>query len=66
VIASLAGQVERVKPGEVVVNVGSVGQPRDYDNRACFVVYDTEARAVEYVRVTYDIEAAAKKHPRSD
>ena len=44
-----------------IVSVGSVGQPRDYDNRACFVTYDTEARAVEYHRVPYDIEAAAKK-----
>ncbi len=44
-----------------IISVGSVGQPRDYDNRACFVVYDTEARAVEYIRVAYDIEAAAQR-----
>ena len=24
-----------------IISVGSVGQPRDYDNRACFVIYDT-------------------------
>jgi diadenosine tetraphosphatase ApaH/serine/threonine PP2A family protein phosphatase len=44
-----------------VVSVGSVGQPRDCDNRACFVVYDTEAREVEYHRVAYDIDTAAQK-----
>ncbi len=44
-----------------VVSVGSVGQPRDYDNRACFVTYDTDARVVEYRRVAYDIEAAAQR-----
>jgi diadenosine tetraphosphatase ApaH/serine/threonine PP2A family protein phosphatase len=38
-----------------------VGQPRDYDNRACCGLYDTETRRFEYVRVAYDIEAAARK-----
>jgi diadenosine tetraphosphatase ApaH/serine/threonine PP2A family protein phosphatase len=44
-----------------VISVGSVGQPRDCDNRACFVTYDTEERVVEYHRVTYDIESSAQK-----
>ena len=44
-----------------VVSVGSVGQPRDSDSRACFVTYDTEARVVEFHRVPYDIERAAQK-----
>jgi diadenosine tetraphosphatase ApaH/serine/threonine PP2A family protein phosphatase len=44
-----------------VVSVGSVGQPRDCDNRAGFVVYDTEERIVEYHRVAYDIESSAQK-----
>jgi diadenosine tetraphosphatase ApaH/serine/threonine PP2A family protein phosphatase len=44
-----------------VTSVGSVGQPRDYDNRACCVVYDSETRAVEYVRAEYDIETSAQK-----
>ncbi len=44
-----------------IISVGSVGQPRDYDNRACFVIHDTEARTVEYVRVEYDIERSAQK-----
>ena len=44
-----------------VVSVGSVGQPRDCDNRACFVTYDTDERVVEFHRVPYDIETSAQK-----
>lgn len=44
-----------------ICSVGSVGQPRDYDNRSCFVVYDTVAREVEYHRVEYDIEQSAQR-----
>jgi diadenosine tetraphosphatase ApaH/serine/threonine PP2A family protein phosphatase len=44
-----------------IVSVGSVGQPRDYDNRASFTVYDTETRRFEFKRVEYDIETAADK-----
>ena len=44
-----------------VISVGSVGQPRDCDNRAGFVVYDTDLRVVEFHRVAYDIETAAQK-----
>ncbi|NLE85079.1 MAG: metallophosphoesterase, partial [Myxococcales bacterium] len=44
-----------------IVSVGSVGQPRDYDNRASFVIYDSETRAFEFKRVEYDIETAADK-----
>ncbi len=44
-----------------IVSVGSVGQPRDYDNRAGFVVYDSRDRTVEYHRVAYDVQTAAQK-----
>jgi diadenosine tetraphosphatase ApaH/serine/threonine PP2A family protein phosphatase len=44
-----------------VISVGSVGQPRDGDNRACFVTYDTGRREVTYHRVPYDIESSAQK-----
>lgn len=46
---------------QYIITVGSVGQPRDYDNRACCGVFDTDARVFEYVRVEYDIESAARK-----
>lgn len=44
-----------------VVTVGSVGQPRDYDPRACAGLYDTESRTFEYVRVEYDVESQRQK-----
>ena len=43
------------------MTVGSVGQPLDYDNRACCTIYDTETRTLTYHRLTYDIEATVKK-----
>lgn len=43
-----------------VVNVGSVGQPRDRDTRACFCLFDAEQRAVEIRRVAYDVEASVR------
>jgi diadenosine tetraphosphatase ApaH/serine/threonine PP2A family protein phosphatase len=44
-----------------VVSVGSVGQPRDGDNRACLVIYDDARREVEFHRAAYDIETSAQK-----
>ena len=44
-----------------IVSIGSVGQPRDYDNRASFIIFDTEAKQFEFRRVEYDIETAADK-----
>ena len=44
-----------------IVSVGSVGQPRDYDNRASYTIYDTDERMFEFKRVAYDIDTAAQK-----
>ncbi len=49
------------KHRKYVITDGSVGQPRDYDNRACFTVFDTKTRVFEYHRVEYDIEKSARK-----
>jgi len=45
----------------LLVNVGSVGQPRDSDPRASFAIYDTETNRVRIVRIEYDIDKAANK-----
>lgn len=48
-----------LQPGlKYCVNVGSVGQPRDGDPRACYGIYDTEASIVIIKRVPYDVAAA--------
>lgn len=44
-----------------VVNVGSVGQPRDGDPRACYVLYDTDRAAIRYRRVPYGLAAARSR-----
>ena len=47
--------VFRVRPGHrFLVNVGSVGQPRDHDPRLSYGLFDTEAVTVEIVREHYD------------
>jgi diadenosine tetraphosphatase ApaH/serine/threonine PP2A family protein phosphatase len=38
-----------------LINPGSVGQPRDYDWRAAFAIYDSEERCVIFHRVPYDL-----------
>jgi predicted phosphodiesterase len=40
-----------------LINPGSIGQPRDRDPRASFVVYDDEDMTVEFHRVAYDVHA---------
>jgi predicted phosphodiesterase len=44
---------------KVMVNVGSVGQPRDGDRRSCYVTFDGEA--VVFRRVEYNVEETVKK-----
>lgn len=63
------GVVEQVPPGKfrlgpgerALLNPGSVGQPRDRDPDASYLVYDPSLREVEWVRVPYDIESARRK-----
>lgn len=43
------------------INIGSVGQPRDGDWRACYVIYDTQNHLVSFRRVAYDIALAQRK-----
>lgn len=44
-----------------IINVGSVGQPRDGDNRACLVIYDSEAKIVELKRIAYNFSVTQDK-----
>lgn len=43
------------------INVGSVGQPRDGDPRAAYVIYDMVNNIVELRRLPYDIQKTQKK-----
>jgi diadenosine tetraphosphatase ApaH/serine/threonine PP2A family protein phosphatase len=49
----------RLEPGKkYLVNDGSVGQPRDGDNRACYVEQDGDV--IHFRRVEYDVEKTAR------
>jgi len=49
-----------IKPdSRYLINAGSVGQPRDQDPRAAYVLMDDES--IEVVRVEYDIEATSRR-----
>jgi len=44
-----------------LVNVGSVGQPRDHDARAAYALWDAARGAIAIRRVPYDVDAARRK-----
>jgi diadenosine tetraphosphatase ApaH/serine/threonine PP2A family protein phosphatase len=54
-----AGDALDLSGGEWLVNPGSVGQPRDGDPRAAWLLLDTEGWRAEWRRTEYDIAGAA-------
>ena len=65
--AELTERYELPRGQKLMVNVGSVGQPRDQDPRSCYVVFDGES--IEFRRVDYDIErtvSAIEAEPELD
>lgn len=54
--------VSKLEDGsKYIINVGSVGQSRDGDPRACYVMYDSTHSVLRLKRIEYDIETAQKK-----
>jgi diadenosine tetraphosphatase ApaH/serine/threonine PP2A family protein phosphatase len=53
--------IELGEAAQAVMNVGSVGQPRDEDPRAAFGLFDDAARTLRVFRVPYDIEATVAR-----
>ena len=53
----------RFKIGDekLMVNVGSVGQPRDEDPRSCYVILDDRKQEIEFRRLEYDFETTIQK-----
>ncbi|HBL28170.1 MAG TPA: metallophosphoesterase [Acidobacteria bacterium] len=73
-IFSLEGRRLRVAPlkgdggtihlhpeGRYLLNPGSIGQPRDRDPRASYMIYDSRRRVVRWYRVPYPVGEAQKK-----
>lgn len=69
------GKIAAYTPGEgpvgldvdfrYAIGVGSVGQPRDDDPRACYVVYHPAAERVEFRRVAYDVPRAQARFKKA-
>jgi diadenosine tetraphosphatase ApaH/serine/threonine PP2A family protein phosphatase len=43
------------------VNPGAVGQPRDNNPKAAYVIYDMDERTIELRRCAYDVAATQRK-----
>jgi diadenosine tetraphosphatase ApaH/serine/threonine PP2A family protein phosphatase len=53
------GYIYKLGEGKMLCNVGSVGQPRDNDWRACYVLFDGES--IRFRRLEYDIDTTVRK-----
>ncbi len=54
------GHWEAPEEYRAIINPGGVGQPRDGDPRAAFMIYDTE-RGFDFYRIPYDLEKTQEK-----
>lgn len=57
----MVGKYPLSRENRYLINVGSIGQPRDHDSRLGYMIFDEDEFSVELVRLNYDIETAAGK-----
>jgi putative phosphoesterase len=55
-----------VQENRYIINVGSVGQPRDGNWKLSFGIVDTSAWTYEHIRSEYDVQAASEKIVAAD
>ncbi|MDQ3622157.1 MAG: metallophosphatase family protein [Verrucomicrobiota bacterium] len=60
------GRIQLPAGGKVLINAGSVGQPRDLCPDACYALFDAEAGWVEFRRVAYDVRKTRRKILRAN
>ena len=53
--------IDLKKEWKYYINVGSVGQPRDGNPQACYVVFDSASKRIQLKRVPYNTEVASRK-----
>ncbi len=53
--------IEIEPQNKYIINVGSVGQPRDSNPAAVYCIYDTDKKQVQIKRIDYDVQTARKK-----
>jgi predicted phosphodiesterase len=56
-----AESVEIEADAKYFINVGSVGQPRDGDPRACYAIYDAESKLIVFRRINYNLPKTQMK-----
>ena len=56
-----SGDIQLLKTNKYLINVGSVGQPRDGDPRAAYGVLDVDSMVYYQRRVEYDVEEAQRR-----
>ena len=65
-ITPVVGESVELGAGPLIVNPGSVGQPRDGDPRASYVIFDDQALTIEHRRVAYPVETTQAKMMEND
>ena len=55
------GRIPIPPEGKTLINVGSIGQPRDGNPDACYAILGPNAQWVEFRRVSYDVSKAKRK-----
>lgn len=61
-VSEAPAELVAIEPGSrYFINIGSVGQPRDGDWRASYVIYDTDDKVLAFRRLEYDIETTQRK-----
>jgi diadenosine tetraphosphatase ApaH/serine/threonine PP2A family protein phosphatase len=56
-----SGRIALSPGGRYLINPGSIGQPRDRDPRAAYMIYDSARRVVNWYRVPYPIDEAQRR-----
>jgi len=57
----MGGELQLEAGKRYIIDVGSVGQPRDLNPQPCFVFYDDERNHIQWVRYDYPIEEVQQK-----
>ncbi|MBN1944567.1 MAG: metallophosphoesterase [Bradymonadales bacterium] len=61
-VQELTGSTLSLEPSaKYIITVGSVGQPRDNDYRACLTVLDTDEKTLTFHRADYDVFGSAEE-----
>ena len=61
-VREAAAELVEVEDGlKYFINIGSVGQPRDGNPRACYVIYDISRKLINFRRIDYDRKTTQQK-----